>query len=78
MDKKFLNKVVDHIVSETKIVDRNEIFFPFSLSPSVSVFPFLPYSFTVHCKRIYGLNHDEIKYVWEEYSNSITYLIKNS
>ena len=24
-----------------------------------------------HCKDVYGLNHDEIKYVWREYKNII-------
>ena len=24
-----------------------------------------------HCKDVYGLNHDEIKYVWREYKNNM-------
>ena len=80
MDYKFLNKVVDQIVSETKIVDRNEIFFPFFSVPLLhppSQSMFLPFSFSNHCKNIYGLNDDEVKYVWKQYKRIINDKIKN-
>ena len=71
MDKRFLDKVVDQIISETRIdYDMGEIQFPFS---SFSPFPSSPsyffssYLFSDHCEDVYGLNDDEIKYVWEEY-----------
>ena len=76
MNKKFLNKVVDQIVSETTI-DRDErkIYTPFSLSPlSFSFFPtyiLTPPPFTKHCNEIYGLNIEEIEYVWNEYKHII-------
>ena len=85
MDKKFLNKVVAQIVSETKMGNKTiedsiwrKIFVPFSFTPiflssflpgplSTSPFPPLYILFTQHCEEIYGLNKDEIEYVWYEY-----------
>jgi hypothetical protein len=70
MDKKFLNKVVDQIVSETKIEHKKVSFpFPFSFSlPFFSPLPPLPLSdFIHHCKEVYGLNRDETNYVYKEY-----------
>jgi len=73
MDYKFLDKVLDQLVYETRIdYDMGEIQFPFS---SFSPFPSSPSSspffsssfFSDHCEDVYGLNDDEIKYVWEEY-----------
>jgi hypothetical protein len=84
MDYKFLNKVVDQIVSETRIdYDMEEIQFPFSppsLSFLLSLFSFLfsPSLFSNHCKDIYGLNGDEIEYVWKEYKQIIKDKIKNN
>ena len=69
MDYKFLNKVVDQIVRETEIdYGMEEIQFPFiSFFPSI-LFSLLPsYFFSDHCEDVYGLNDDEIKYVWKEY-----------
>lgn len=36
----------------------------FTVAPS-------PVSFSRHCKNVYALNEQEIKYVWEEYKNTI-------
>ena len=80
MDKKFLNKVVDQLVNETRI-DYNErrIYFP-SFSSPLSLFlslilspsrSFISSSFTKHCKNVYGLNDGEIDYVWVEYKKII-------
>jgi len=64
INKMFLDKVVDSLVSETIIEDDGSISTPFlPLS-----FSFL-YSFTEHCREVYGLNEEETKYVWEKYSN---------
>jgi hypothetical protein len=75
MEYKFLNKVLDQIVRETRIDDDgNNIIHPvkFSISylrpninPYVSIR--IPYSFTSHCQEVYGLNDNEVKYVWYEY-----------
>ena len=79
MDKKFLHKVIDQIVSETRI-DYNELsptlytpFLPSSLYLSPSFPPFPPFplsSFTNHCRDVYGLNNDEVDYVWDEIDTS--------
>ena len=87
MDNKFLNKVLDQIVSETIVdYDKEEIQFPFFLFFSYhssflfffhSLSPSLPF-FSEHCKDIYGLNDDEIDYVWKEYKDIIKDKIKNN
>jgi len=82
MNKEFLNKILVQLVNET-IMDykKERISPPFSLpfylpswSPSFSfsrVFSLFPVSFSRHCKNLYALNEQEIKYVWEEYKNTI-------
>ncbi len=83
MDKRFLNKVLDQIVSETRIefkirYRREVITSPFFLT----LFPFLfrytpaslsscPNIFKNHCKNVYGLNDDEVDYVWKKYKDII-------
>tara|TARA_R110002153_G_scaffold20257_2_gene69021 strand:+ start:933 stop:1223 length:291 start_codon:yes stop_codon:yes gene_type:complete len=88
MDYKFLNKVVDQIVSETRVdYDRKVIKTPFrsfTLSSQSFLPPYLPLLpsssssllstlslFSNHCEDIYGLNEQEIDYVWEEYKRII-------
>jgi len=47
-------------------------FFPFLLPFSISFPPVSPHpSFVKHCRDVYGLNEQEIKYVWKEYRNII-------
>jgi hypothetical protein len=76
MDKKFLNKVVYHIVKETRIdYTRGRVrtpfpFLPFLLSSSLSLPPFDLF-FSEHCENVYGLNNKEIDYVWKEYKDII-------
>jgi hypothetical protein len=86
MDKKFLNKVVDQIVRETEIdYDKEEIQFPFFSDSSsfrfyssyILVSIYVPSSLTKHCKDVYGLNEQEIDYVWEEYKHIIKDKIDN-
>ena len=80
MDYKFLHKVIDQIVSETILdYDRKVIETPFPVH-SFSSFPFLlysPFSLLKHCKEVYGLNKQEIEYVWEEYREIIKDKINN-
>ena len=80
MDKRFLNKVIDQIVSETMVNHETERIktpfrqlsysftlhfqLPTSTSSSTSV---LYSSFSRHCKEIYGLDKDEVGYVWDKY-----------
>lgn len=76
MDKKFLDKVLEQIVRET-IVDHEEavVYTPFF--PSIRFLYFhkgySPNSsyFNIHCKDIYGLNKEEIEYVWKEYKDIV-------
>ena len=81
MDKRFLDKVLDQIVSETRIdYEWGEIQIPFSdlsidiphslLLHHLDFHPFL-FLFSDHCKNVYGLNKEETEYVWEEYINII-------
>ena len=47
-------------------------FFPFLLPFSISFPPVSPHpSFVKHCRDVYGLNEQEIKYVWKEYRDII-------
>ena len=88
MNYKFLDKVLDQIVSETRIDHDNwEVSYPFY---NITIFfgiaikihnkkwgiinsNSIPLSkfFYNHCKSVYGLNEDEVKYVWDEYGNII-------
>ena len=78
MDKKFLNKVLDQIVSETTIdYDEERFLPPFSIPSPIVPFPSFPYvsllrstlipSFIIHCREVYGLNKEETGYVWDKY-----------
>ena len=88
MDNKFLNKVVDQIVSETRIDYDEERFlppflstlnYPFPSFPYVSSFLYSPFpSFIIHCREVYGLNEDEVSYVWKEYRDIIIDEIENN
>ena len=91
MDYKFLHKVVDQIVSETRMdYDMEEIQFPFSSRPfslrrprfltSFFLSPPHPpiFSFSDHCKDVYGLNEEETMYVWKEYREIIKDKIENN
>ena len=80
MDNRFLDKVVDQIVRETRIdYDRRVIktphlpsrpfLLPSPFSSFSSLFPLV--SFSDHCKDVYGLNEQEIDYVWKVYRGII-------
>ena len=81
MDKRFLHKVVDQIVRETRIdYDRRVIKTPllsFRLPSPFSSISFLNLihrilpSFSDHCKDVYGLNEEETDYVWKVYRGII-------
>ena len=86
MDKKFLHKVVEQIVRETRIdYDDKVVHTPF-ISPNSyhtitlplssplftnTHFFMTPIIFDKHCKEVYGLNDEEIEYVWNEYRDII-------
>jgi|TARA_R110000796_G_scaffold15455_1_gene49177 hypothetical protein len=87
MDNKYLNKVVDQLVSETKLdYDNYMVLYPFSpplsfhnsfhflslSSPYLSSFSsLLLFDFVNHCKDVYGLNDEEVNYVWDRYREII-------
>ena len=86
MNKEFLNKVLGHIMSETRIEStRSRVYTPYSnwsyVLSSVFSFPILSNypapKFSEHCENVYGLNNEEIDYVWKEYGNIIHDKIKN-
>ena len=80
MDKKFLHKVLDQIVNETEIDhDEGRIYSPFKPHFLIQFF-FLLSTFTLfsrHCEEVYGLNDDEVRYVWNEYKTIIKDKINN-
>jgi uncharacterized membrane protein YkgB len=68
MNEKYLDKVLNQIVSETKINSEGRVittFTPLS-NPLSARSPFFLY-FYDHCRDIYGLTEDEIHYLWEKY-----------
>ena len=70
MNNKFLDKVIGQIISETMLIDNKLYapFFPFFVSlSSYHSFSSPSQYFSEHCENIYGLNNDEIDYVWKEY-----------
>ena len=92
MDKKFLDRVIDQVVNETTIdYDKETIRTPFPLispnsfarylfTPRSPIFwvqpsPFI--SFVSHCRDVYGLNDDEIDYVWVKWRDTIKYKKEN-
>lgn len=83
MDYKFLHRVVDQLVSETRIdYNYRMIHAPFSSQFPFSVTTSRPYLFSMsnfflHCRDIYGLNDQEIEYIWKRYYKIIKDKIKN-
>ncbi len=79
MDTIFLDKVCDHIVSETRI-DGDILLLPF-LSPHSSVPFYLLFTyffiFAIHCKEVYSLNGEEIEYVWDKYDYEMSIIVNN-
>ena len=83
-NKRYLDKVVEHLVKVTKIdYENKEVNTPFSRFQLYSSFstssfylllnpPLSPSpSFFTYCRRFYGLTKDEILYIWKEYRNII-------
>ncbi len=80
MNKEFLDKVYEQIVSETRI-NNDKLHTPFLdfllswpiLPCSRSYFhnPSPSYSFSCHCKEVYSLKNDEVVYIWDKYKDRI-------
>jgi len=87
LDKEFLDKVVNQIVSETRIdYDKEEIYTPyfpiihFTHRRTILLFSILfsssPY-LSSHCKDVYGIKDDqEIEYISTKYMEEITTIIE--
>ena len=84
MNIKFLDKVIEQILSETRVID-DKVYTPFSFSSLSSLVyppflssPSLLSSFISHCKEIYSLkNEQEIDYVWTKYKKGLTALMED-
>ena len=76
---KYLDKVVEFLVRDTKMdYDEGKIYYPFLppdffSSPSLPLSSFLlpPFSFSEYSKNVYGLTEEEVDYVWEQYRSII-------
>ena len=79
-NKRYLDKVIEHLVRGTKIdYDKEEIEFlslfkqPFTSPIFISQILIYrhPYVFKEYCVNTFGLTDDEVSYVWEEYKKII-------
>ena len=70
-NKKYLDKVLDHLVRGTKIDNNNLTSLPPFLSYIPSYLSTFQSLFNSYCKNTFGLTKDEISYVWEEYKKII-------
>jgi len=80
-NKKYLDKVIEHLVRGTKIdYENTRITFPFLLSSlpfHYTSFPWSPLLFSdfipfySYCENQFGLTDDEIRYVWKGYKSTI-------
>jgi|21_taG_2_1085346.scaffolds.fasta_scaffold22865_5 hypothetical protein len=93
MDYKFLDKVLDQILSETTIdYDKVRVYTLFvralgstsyshhfwSFTSFLYLSPLFPPSlFSRHCEEVYGLNMEETKYVWVSFKRIITEKLNN-
>ena len=86
MNNKFLDKVYEQIISETRVIDNKlytpflpsfSLIFPFFIVPSSSFFSVLLSYFSNHCKEVYSLNEQEIDYVWVKYKEGLTALMED-
>jgi len=66
-NKRYLDKVIEHLVRGTKIdYENNRIRYPYGgLSTTIKGFTIDPFHWSHHCKNVYGLNIDEVNYVWD-------------
>lgn len=87
VNKKYLDKVLDHLVRNIEIDYEKEVVYtptPSSFISYPSPFQFFlssrkllsPPSFRLYCKNQFGLTYDEIRYVWEQYKKIILEKIK--
>ena len=86
--KKYLDKVINHIVKNTKMdYEKKTIYFLNSFYPPLvssprkftnfSSHPHFISRFSKHCIDTFGLTGEEIEYVWNEYKDIIKNKIEN-
>jgi hypothetical protein len=84
--EKYYNYVLNDLVSKTEIDHERELIrYPYThnLTSLLKTIPLL-YShylfspFIKHCEEVYGLNEQEIDYVWGEYKDIINDKIENN
>ena len=67
-NKKYLDRILDHLVRGTKIdYENGRISFH---SPTFRSFFYYP-TFSKYCRNQFGLTKEEINYVWDEYRDII-------
>ena len=86
-NKKYLDKVLDHLVRNIKIDHKKELVYtpPYSYNSYPSPFQYFlsnrsllsPPSFRLYCKDQFGLTKEEMEYVWEEYKKILIDKIEN-
>ena len=82
MNIKFLDKVYDQILSETRIDDKGLIHFPFFLALHLNYnkdnffSPLINQRLYPHCKEIYSLNKEETEYIRTKYKEGVTTLME--
>lgn len=83
MNNKFLDKVYDQILSETRIDGKGLIHSPFLIGPlpiheinENYFFPLINQRFYFHCKEVYSLNKGETEYIWTKYKEGIVLLME--
>ena len=76
--KDYLDKVVEQLVSESVTQLKGRILLvPYSVLhqvvplPSFPLYPHISSSFSNYVTKIYGLTEEEVKYVWEQYTDII-------
>ena len=82
--KKYLDKVLNHLVNRTKIdYEKGGIIFPFTTNStrfsttSPHLLSFLLFPFIEYCIRSFGLTPDEVDYVYLRYLEIIKEKIKD-
>jgi hypothetical protein len=77
VNTKFLDKVVDQILSETKFNFKDNIMeTPYQTSSHIPmnylIIPYIHHSdFSNHCRRIYSVGKEEMGYVIKEYKKKL-------
>ena len=74
MDSKwYLDKVINRLVNKTRLdYDEKRIYTPFNDIPFINIYAqYFILDFYEHCEHIYGLDDDEMRYVYKQYREII-------